>query len=157
MSASGGLSYEGGGSHFFFRPSVSFDYLKLDEDGYTDHGGEGLDLEVEDRKSDEFAVNGGLTLGFDFTGTRRRDENWFRVETEGGWREVVGGSLGATTAKFEDGTPFTLEPEQVDSGWYARLRAMGGSSMFGMGGELGAEDRHGGTALSLRGTLKMGF
>jgi hypothetical protein len=157
MSASGGLSYEGGGSHFFFRPSVSFDYLKLDEDGYTDHGGEGLDLEVEDRKSDEFAVNGGLTLGIDFTGTRRRDDNWFRVETEGGWREVVGGSLGATTAKFEDGTPFTLEPEQVDSGWYARLRAMGGSSMFEMGGELGAEDRHGGTALSLRGTLKMGF
>jgi hypothetical protein len=34
---------------------------------------------------------------------------------------------------------------------------MGGSSMFEMGGEVGAEDRHGGTALSLRGTLKVGF
>jgi hypothetical protein len=157
MTASGGLSYEGGGSHFFFRPSVSFDYLKLDEDSYVDQGGEGLNLEVEDRKSDEFAVNGGLTLGVDFAGTRRRDNNWFRVETEGGWREVVGGSLGSTTARFEDGTPFTLDPEQVDSGWYARLRAMGGSSMFEMGGEVGAEDRHGGTALSLRGTLKVGF
>jgi len=157
ISASGGIAYEGGGSHLFFRPAVTIDYLKLDEDGYGDTGGDGLDLTVEDRKSDELAVNGGLTLGVDFTGNRRRDSNWMRVEGEGGWREIVGGGLGATTARFEGGTPFTLEPEQVDSGWYARLRAMGGTSMFEMGGEVGAEDRHGSTALTLRGTLKFGF
>jgi len=157
ITASGGLSWEGGGRHLFFRPTVSFDYLKLDEDGYTDKEGGGLNLEVEDRKSDEFAVNGGLALGVDFTGTGRGDRNWFRIEGEGGWRELVGGALGSTTAKFANGTPFTLDPEQVESGWYARLRTRGGSSNYEIGGEIGAEDRHGGTAFSLRGTVRMGF
>ena len=157
MTASGGVSWEGGGRHLFFRPTVSFDYLRLDEDGYTDKDGGGLNLEVEDRKSDEFAVNGGLALGIDFTGTGRGDRNWFRVEGEAGWREIVGGALGSTTAKFAGGTPFTLDPEQVDSGWYARLRAKGGSSNYEVGGEIGAEDRHGSTALTLRGTVRMGF
>jgi hypothetical protein len=157
MTASGGMSWEGGGRHLFFRPTVTFDYLKLDEDGYTDRDGGGLNLEVEDRKSDEFAVNGGLALGVDFTGTARSDRNWFRIEGEGGWREIVGGALGSTTAKFAGGTSFTLDPEQIESGWYARLRAKGGSSAFEIGGEAGAEDRHGSTALTLRGTVRLGF
>lgn len=158
LTASGGVSYEGGGGHLFFRPAVSFDYLRLNEDGYTDTGGgDALDLIVEDRKSDEFAVNGGMTVGVDFIGQGRGDRNWFRVETEGGWREIVGGSIGSTTAHFEGGTPFTLDPEQTESGWYARARAMGGSSMFEIGGEAGAEDRNGRTALSLRGTMRVGF
>ena len=157
MSASGGASYEGGGRHFFFRPTLSFDYLKLDENGYTDMDGGGLNLTVEDRKSDEFAVNGGLALGVDFVGTGRGDSEWFRIEGEGGWRELVGGALGSTTAKFENGTAFTVVPEQLESGWYARLRAKGGSSVFELGGEAGAEDRHGSTAFTLRGTMRMGF
>jgi len=158
VTFNGGASFEGGGRYLFFRPSVTVDYTKLDEDGYTDTGGgESLDLIVEDRKSDELAVNGGLTLGVDFTGTGRRDENWFRVEGEGGWREIVGGSLGLTTAHFEDGEDFTLDPGEIDSGWYARLRAMGGSSSFELGGELGAEDRQGEVAYSLRGSLRMAF
>ena len=157
MTASGGMSWEGGGKHLFFRPTVTFDYLKLDEDGYTDKDGGGLNLEVQDRKSDEFAVNGGLALGVDFSGTGRGDRNWFRIEGEGGWRELVGGALGSTTAKFAGGTSFTLDPEQMESGWYGRLRAKGGSEDFEIGAEVGAEDRHGSTALSLRGTLRMGF
>jgi len=157
MTASGGASWEGGGQHLFFRPTVTFDYLKLDEDNYTDKDGGGLNLEVLDRKSDEFAVNGGLALGVDFTGNGRGDDNWFRLEGEGGWREIVGGALGSTTAKFAGGTPFTLAPDQVESGWYARLRAKGGNSGYEIGGEVGAEDRHGGTAFTLRGTVRMGF
>ena len=69
MTLSGGAAYEGRGGRFFFRPAVSVDYLSLDEDGYEEEGGgEALDLIVEDRKSDELAVNGGLTLGIDFVG-----------------------------------------------------------------------------------------
>ncbi len=157
MTFSGGASYEFGSNSLFLRPTVSFDYLKLKEDGYTDKGGEGLNLMVEDRSSDEFAVNAGLAGGIDFIGKGRGDRNWFRAEAEGGWREIVGGSLGATTAKFEDGEAFTLDPEQLASGWYGRLRAMGGSEMFEIGGEVGAEERHEKTALSLRGTLRMAF
>ena len=159
MTASAGMAYEfGGEGAFFARPSVSADYVSLDEDGYTETGGdEALDLTVEDRKSDEFAVNGGLTLGINFTGNGRRDENWFRTEVEGGWREVVGGELGSTTASFEDGTPFTLTPEERSNGWFARLRALGGSDMFEMSGEVGAEDRNDKTALTLRGSLRLAF
>jgi hypothetical protein len=158
VSASGGLSYEGGGTVFFFRPNVSFDYLRLKEKGYTETGGgAGLDLTVDPRTSDEFAVNGGLALGIDFAGMHKRDENWFRLETEGGWREIVGGELGATTAHFAGGTPFTLDPEQEKSGWFARLRALGGGPDYKLTGEAGAERRLGGTALSLRGSLTMNF
>src|SRR5690606_23268783 len=117
---------EGRSGALFFRPSVSVDYLKLDEDGYTSTGGgDALDLTVEDRQSDEFAANAGLTLGLDFTGRRgdiwrqsSADNRWFRVEAEGGWREIVGGSIGSTTASFEGGTPFTLDPDELESGWY---------------------------------------
>ncbi|AKH44133.1 hypothetical protein FHS61_001452 [Altererythrobacter atlanticus] len=158
VTFNGGASFEGGGKHFFFRPAVTVDYARLDEDGYTDTGGgEALDLMVDSRKSDEFAVNGGLTLGVDFTGTGRRDRNWFRIEGEGGWREIVDGSLGATTARFEDGEDFTLDADELESGWYARLRALGGSESYQLSGELGAEDRMGETAYSLRGSLRMAF
>ena len=157
MTLSAGASYEFGGRSLFLRPSVSVDYVKLDEDGYTDTGGEGLDLTVEDRSSDEFAVNAGVAAGVDFIGNGRGDSRWFRAEAEGGRRELVGGSLGSTTARFGDGDAFTLDPEQQASGWYGRLRAMGGSRMFEIGGEVGAEQRHESTAYTLRGTLRMGF
>ena len=158
MTASGGVSYEGRSGSLFFRPAVSVDYLSLSEGAYEDTGGgDGMNLIVEKRSSDELAVNGGMALGIDFDGTGPGDRNWFRIEGEGGWRELVGGSLGATVAKFEGGTSFTLTPEERESGWYARLRAVGGGEMFELGGELGAEQREGDTALSLRGTLRMGF
>lgn len=156
-SASGGVSYETGGT-FFLRPSVSFDYLSLSEKAFTDTGGgRALNLSVDKRQSDELAVNGGITAGIDFTGTRPRDANWFRVEGEAGWREIVGGALGATTARFEGGTAFTIMPEEREGGWYARARAMGGNRIFELGGELGVEQRSGNVALSLRSSLRMGF
>lgn len=77
----------------------------------------------------------------------------FRIETEGGWREIVGGALGATTAHFANGTPFTLVPDEEKNGWYARLRATGGTDGFKLSGEAGAERRLRGTALSVRGSL----
>lgn len=157
ITFSGGASLERGGS-LFYRPSVTFDYTRLKEDGYSDTGGgKGFNLIVEGRTSDELAINGGLTLGLDFMGNGRYDRNWFRLETEGGWRQIVAGSLGSTTAHFEGGQNFTLDPDQTTSGWYARLRALGGDSVFTMGGELSAEDRFDHTALSVRGTLRMGF
>ena len=157
-TASGGLAYEMGGGALFFRPNVSVDYLSLSEGAYTDTGGgDGFNLIVEKRSSDELAANGGVALGIDFNGTGPGDTNWFRVEGEGGWREIVGGSLGETVAKFDGGTSFTLTPEARQSGWYGRARAIGGTEMFELGGELGAEQRDGHTAFSLRGTLRMGF
>lgn len=153
----GGMSYEFGSGSVFLRPTVTADYVRLSEDGYTETGGKGLNLTVADRKSDEFGVNAGLATGIDFVGKGRGDNRWFRTEAEGGWREVVGGTLGSTTASFEDGEEFTLAAEQQSSGWYGRLRVMGGSRLFEIGGELGAEKRHESTAYSLRGSIRMGF
>ncbi|MBO9519258.1 MAG: autotransporter domain-containing protein [Porphyrobacter sp.] len=166
FTLSGGAAYEGHSGKFFFRPSVTADYVKLDEDGYTETGGgKGFDLIVDDRSSDQLAVNGGLAVGLDFVGrgggglwrAPSHDNRWFRVEAEGGWRELAGGTLGATTARFEGGTPFTLQAEQFDSGWFARAKMMGGTDTFEMNGEVGVEDHNGNTALSLLGTLRLGF
>ncbi|WEK47776.1 MAG: autotransporter domain-containing protein [Candidatus Andeanibacterium colombiense] len=157
VTFNGGASYESGGT-LFFRPTVTFDYVRLNEDGYTDSGGgAGLNLTVDARHSDELALNGGVAVGIDFIGNSKYDRNWFRIEGEGGWRQVVGGELGSTTAHFANGSDFTLTPDQTANGWYARLRAMGGSSGFSMGGDLGAEDRNDHTAFTVRGTLRMGF
>ncbi|WP_137681340.1 autotransporter outer membrane beta-barrel domain-containing protein [Aurantiacibacter suaedae] len=154
---SGGASYETGG-WLFVRPAVWADFVKLSENGYTEEGGgKGVDLIVEERDSDEFAVNGSVTVGIDFYGKGPRDSNWLRVEGEGGWREVVGGSLGATTARFADGESFTIDPEEQTGGWFARARAVGGSEVFEIGGEVGAEERFDQTAFSLKGTLRIGL
>ncbi len=158
VTAAGGASWEGGGSHFFYRPAVSVDYVRLKEDGYTENGGgKALDLTVASRTSDELGVNGGLTLGIDFMGMQSRDENWFRVETEGGWREIVSGGIGSTTAHFAGGQNFTLDGDEATSGWFARLRAVGGTLGLTMGGELSAEDRHGHVDLALRGSVTIGW
>lgn len=157
VTAAGGFAYEGGSQFFFFRPGVTMDYVRLKENGYTETGGEKLNLTVDARKSDELAVNPSMTVGVDFLGMRAQDENWFRVETEGGWREIVKGGLGATTAHFEGGDDFTLTGDDASSGWFARLRAIGGSSGFTMGGEVSAEDRYGRVDLALRGSVSIGW
>ncbi|KMS59785.1 transporter [Novosphingobium barchaimii LL02] len=157
VTASGGAAYEGGGQFFFFRPGVTVDYLRLKENGYTEKGGETLNLIVDARTSDELAVNPSMTVGVDFLGMRAKDENWLRMETEGGWREIVKGGLGATTAHFDGGKDFTLTGDDATSGWFARLRAIGGSSGFTMGGEVSAEDRHGRVDLALRASVSVGW
>lgn len=157
VTLAGGVAAEGGSQFLFFRPAVSVDYVRLKEDGYTESGGGKLDLTVDARTSDELAVNGGLTLGVDFLGMRAQDENWFRIETEGGWREVLSGGVGATTARFEGGSPFTLAGDDTNSGWFARLRAIGGSTGFRLGGEFSAEDRNGRVDLGLRGSFTVSW
>ena len=157
VSAVGGIAIEGGSQFLFFRPSVTVDYVRLKEDGYTEKGGEKLNLIVDGRKSDELAVNPSITVGVDFLGMRARDENWFRLETEGGWREILSGGLGTTTARFDGGRDFTLQGEEASSGWFARLRAIGGSAGFTMGGELSGEDRHGRVDIAVRGSFTVAW
>lgn len=158
VSAIGGISAEGGSQHFFFRPQVSLDYVRLKEDGYGETGDDALGLLVEKRTSDELGLNAGMTVGVDVLGMSAGDEGWMRIETEGGWREVLSGGLGATTARFgtgdvEPGEAFRLDPDGTTGGWYGRLRAYGGPSGFIMGGELSADRRHGEVALALRGSV----
>jgi hypothetical protein len=158
ITATGGVSIEGGGQFFFFRPSVVVDYLRLKEDGYTETGGgNALNLTVENRASKEVGINGALAVGFDLYGMQARDRGWLRIETEGGWRELLSSDLGATRARFNTGTQFTLNPEGRDGGWFARGRVLGGDGSYKIAGEAGLEERFGNIGYSLRASLRLGW
>jgi hypothetical protein len=154
-SATAGLSYQGGVGRFTFRPKAQIDYHRLNEDGYTEKGGgKALDLTVDKRKSDELSGEAALALGVVFG---EADAGWFQAELEGGRREILSGGLGATTARFADGKPFTLTPEERTSGWLARLRGVGGTEYFRLAGELSGEEQQGRAAVAARVTLQIGL
>ena len=149
-----GASVEGGTQYFFIRPSVFVDYIRLDENGYEERGGgEALDLSIEDRTSDELGLNLATALGFDLFGMSQGDDIWMRLEAEGGWREILAGELGGTTARFGDGDSFTLLPDQRSSGWFARLRGQGGDEFYTVSGELSAEQRNDKVGYALRASI----
>ncbi len=156
-SASGGLSWEGHTGMLVFRPVLAIDYYKLKEDAYVETGGgRAIDLSVRSRSSDELAVTGSAAVGLNFGGLDP-ERGWFRVEVEGGRRELVGGSLGVTTASFDGGQAFRLTPEDRTSGFVGKLRATGGSEGYRLGGEFNAEQQQGRVALSLRASLQVGL
>ncbi|RNJ62196.1 MAG: autotransporter domain-containing protein [Porphyrobacter sp. IPPAS B-1204] len=158
VTASGGVSIEGGGQFFFFRPSLVVDYLRLTEDGYDETGGgDALNLVVEGRSSKEVGINGAVAVGVDMWGMQARDSGWFRLEAEGGWRELLTSDLGATRAAYGEGAQFTLTPEARDSGWFARARALGGDGSYKIAGEVGLEQQFGNIGYSLRASVRFGW
>jgi uncharacterized protein with beta-barrel porin domain len=157
-SASAGLGYEARlGKRLVLRPSASIDYYRLDEDGFAETGGgDAFNLTVDKRSSDEIAVNGTLVAGYDL-GSLAADDVWIRAEVEGGRRQIVGGSLGETTARFKGGEAFTLVPDTRNDGWIGGLRLVGGQGGFAMAGEVGAEEQYDKLALNARVSLRIGF
>lgn len=156
-SGSGTLAYDWVSGGISFRPVVALDYYRLTEKGYAETGGgDAFDLVVDARTSDELAVTGSAVVGID-TGGYDQWSGWSRLEIEAGRREIVGGGLGRTVARFKDGEAFTLLPEERESGWIGRLRGVAGNSGFQIGGELGAEQFQGNWALSLRASLRVGL
>jgi uncharacterized protein with beta-barrel porin domain len=153
LSATAGASYQVQMGRFSLRPAAGVDYYRLKEDGYSESGGgDAFNLTVLGRTSDETTVNGTLTAGYDF-GSLTREDGWLRLELEGGRRQIVGGSLGDTTAAFKGGQQFTLVSEERTSGWTGRARLYGGTDTFRVGGEVGAEEQQNHVALSLRATV----
>ncbi|PKQ00981.1 MAG: autotransporter domain-containing protein [Alphaproteobacteria bacterium HGW-Alphaproteobacteria-13] len=156
-SASGSIAKDAWLGGLTIRPTVAIDYYKLKEDGYAESGGgDALDLTVRDRSSDELAVSGTVALGLQFGGADEYD-GWTRFELEGGRRQIVGGSLGATVASFKDGTPFTLVPEDRTSGWVGRLRGIAGNSAFQVAGEISAEEQQSHIGWAFRASLRVGL
>lgn len=140
-SASAGAAYNLEMGRFGIRPSVILEHYKLTEKSYDeDGGGDAFNLHVDNRDSDETAVSGLVALGYELFG-QREDESWMRVELEGGYRGILSGSLGETSAHFTDGETFTLTPEKRSSGWLAGLRLLGGDKGLVLAGEVNAEDR----------------
>jgi uncharacterized protein with beta-barrel porin domain len=153
LSATAGAAYQVQMGRFSLRPAAGVDYYRLKEDGYSESGGgDAFNLTVLGRTSDETTVNGTLTAGYDF-GSLTREDGWFRVELEGGRRQIVSGSLGDTTASFKGGQQFTLVADERTNGWTGRARVYGGTDTFRVGGEVGAEEQQNHVALSLRATV----
>lgn len=156
-SASGGASYAMRLGRLSLRPIAAVDYYRLKEKGYGETGGgDAFNLIVDGRTSDELAVTGSLAAGLMFGGTDP-DAGWFRLELEGGRRQIVGGSLGETTARFTGGEAFTLVPEDRTNGWVGRFRADGGNGAFRVSSEFSAEEQQGRAALALRVGLQIGI
>jgi hypothetical protein len=152
-SAAAGASYEKRFGRFSLRPAIGIDYYRLKENGYAETGGgDAFNLTVDGRTSDELTANGTLTAGYDFGGLQRED-GWFRVELEGGRRQIIGGSLGDTIAHFEDGDDFTLVAEERTNGWTGRARLVGGNDTFRVGGEFSAEEQQNHVAIAFRATV----
>jgi len=156
-SAAAGLAYEFNAGRFNLRPAVSVDYYRLSEDGYSETGGgDAFDLIVDDRTSDELAGTATVTAGYELGG-RAQGSSWMRVELEGGRRQILAGELGETNARFGTGNPFTLLPEAREDGWLGRLRLLGGSPGFTLGGEASAEEQFGKAGVAFRVSLQIGL
>lgn len=139
-SASAGVAYDFQFGAFSVRPTASIEHYSLKEKGYSETGGgDAFNLTVDSRKSDETAATGTLNFGYAIISPDKDDAGWMRVELEGGRRQILSGSIGDTTARFTDGTPFTLVAEERDSSWLGGLRLVGGGEGFVVSGEVNAE------------------
>jgi len=98
---------------FYLRPEVSADYIALFEQGYTEHGGgSAFNLAVAPRTSQQASAQVDMVFGATFG-----DAIKYRPEIMVGWRGVVYGGPGATTAHFASGsTNFTLNANFQDKG-----------------------------------------
>jgi len=101
---------------YWVRPSVSVDYLFLDEDGYTETGTDGIRLSVEDRTSDTAAASARLEFGAQFQGRR----TWIRPSLRVGYRNEFISDPIETAFRFQglsdtDGNVFDSEIARLRS------------------------------------------
>lgn len=112
IDAYAGASYEVQVGSFYARPEISASYLRLAEDGYKEkNGGAGFNLIVDKRTGDMLTGEALLAIGWKFG-----DETFFAPEIKAGYRAKLAGGPAKTTAHFEGGEDFTLDPEDVFKG-----------------------------------------
>ena len=98
---------------YYARPEVSIDYLRLAQSGYQENGADSaFNLAVASQTDTQFTGQAIMTLGRQWGRAA-----WFRTEVRFGYRAVIDGSVGDTTANFLNGTPFTLVGDPDKGGW----------------------------------------
>jgi len=138
---------------WFIRPSASGDYFRLDEGGFTEHGGasttqdlagtttpaDGFDLQLASRTGYQATGAATLTIGRTIGTTFV-----WRPQLEVGYRDAFAGTAGDTTARFvQGGSPFTLTPVQITGGGpTVRLGAKADTDFYELDFEAGAEERN---------------
>jgi hypothetical protein len=113
LAAAGGASYERNFGRFSVRPEAYAEFFSLSEEGHVETGGgDGFDLEIDDRDGHLFsataAINVGMSMG---------EDNWLRPELRVGWRQNISVDPGETIARFRSGGPdFTLDGGSIEGG-----------------------------------------
>ena len=113
LAAAGGVSYERNFGRFSVRPEAYAEFFSLNEEGHAETGGgDGFDLEIDDRDGHLFsataAVNIGMSMG---------ENSWLRPELRVGWRQNISVDPGETIARFRSGgSDFTLNSGSIEGG-----------------------------------------
>ncbi|HST92933.1 MAG TPA: autotransporter outer membrane beta-barrel domain-containing protein, partial [Brevundimonas sp.] len=113
LAAAGGASYERNFGRFSIRPEIYAEYFSLSEDGHIEEGGgDGFDLEIDDREGHLFSATAAVNLGM-----AMGDNSWLRPELRVGWRQNISVDPGETIARFRSGGPdFTLDGGSIKGG-----------------------------------------
>jgi hypothetical protein len=112
LAANATGAYEARFGRFYLRPTVSLDYFYLSEGEREEDGdSDSLNLIVDERSSSRLSAAAELAFGATFG----RD-SWWRPEIRLGYRQVLAGEIGDTTARFVGGDGFTLTPMEAGDG-----------------------------------------
>ncbi|MBW8812207.1 MAG: autotransporter domain-containing protein [Caulobacterales bacterium] len=107
-----GASYEWRLGGLYARPEASLSYVRLSEGSYDEkNGGAGFDLSVDSRTGDMLTGQALVALGYRFG-----DDTYWAPELTAGYRARIAGGPDSTTAHFQGGQDFTLDPEDVTKG-----------------------------------------
>lgn len=142
-AASVRAGYEINAGPLVILPTVSLDYLMLEEEGYEESGGgAGVDLEVGDRSWESVASTAMLTVGGRFN---RAGRTWWSPRLRVGYRAELSGEPALTTARFIGSEDyFTLRPEELpDSGGIAGFTFAAGSQYSAFSFDYDADIREG--------------
>lgn len=141
VSANFGVGYQITHGRLSFRPEISADYIALLESGHSEKGGgPAVDLAINSRTSNEASAQADVVMGYTFGQGFR----WTPQLTLG-YRQILTGGPGSTTAKFISGSPaFTLNPDLTDrGGLLARLGVRAAGQFADVTADAGGEFRDG--------------
>jgi len=157
-SGSAGISYQMDvGERISFKPMAIIDYDRLHENGYEEAGaGPAVNLVVDGRTSDSTAATTTLTGIYRF-GKRTSDGIPLTIELEGGRRNMLGGALGTTTARFLDGDAFSLTADPLKSRWVGEARLLSGGLDYTWTVSGNVEETAGSPAYAIRFSLGVAF
>ena len=113
LAAAGGASYQRDFGMFSIRPEAYAEFFSLSEEGHIETGGgDGFDLDIDDRDGHLFSATAALNVGMSMG-----ENSWLRPELRVGWRQNISVDPGETIARFRSGGPdFTLDGGSIEGG-----------------------------------------
>ena len=135
---------------FWFRPTVSLDYLRLSENSFTETGDQSIALDVDSRTSETGSATAMFNFGAKFQGKR----TWIRPSIRAGYRQEflndpVNTSFRYTGIRGTDGALVNSETAMLqallfpDSGFILGFSVAAGSAYSSIGFDVDSEIRDG--------------